>query len=162
MSIELSAALQSLKISLEKSSVFGTLDTATPTTTTAAGTWYPIAGTFTNSPLENFELNVDKLKYKGTETRTFKIILNVSASTDTAATTVDIGIGIDGADPSERLVTDRLIKLTTDIGSWVTQGEVTLSTNQEVQLMVLSDKAGAEIEFTKVQANIFPVTHITE
>lgn len=160
--IELSAALQELGVSLEKSNVFGTLNTSTDTETTLASTWYPIAGAFTNDPIENFTLNVDKIKYSGLETRIFKVIVSVSASSDTVNTNTYIGIGVNGNDPATRMQAGIVLKLAADKSSWMVMGEVILETDDEIQLMVLSDQAGAKITFSNVQANIFPTTHITE
>lgn len=159
--MELAVALNDLNISLEKSNAFGYLPTAAITTTTLADTYYPIAGTFTNPVLDNFVLDGDKIVYKGTETREFKVILSVSVSSDTGTCTTTIGVSKDGSVPSG-LSAVRLLKLTTDIGSWICQGELTLETDDEVQLVVKSDKVGAELTFHTTQTNIFPPTHIIE
>jgi len=90
--ITLTDALKDIKISVEKSSASGYLTTPTETTTTVAGTYYPIAGTFVNTILDNFEVGVDKLIYKGTETRQFKALLNVSVSSDISNTDTTVTI----------------------------------------------------------------------
>ena len=56
----------------------------------------------------------------------------------------------------------RTLKLTSDVGAWVCQGEVELSTDDSISLVVKSDKAGAVLTFHTTQANIFPPTHIIE
>jgi len=56
----------------------------------------------------------------------------------------------------------RTLKLTTDVGAWVCQGEIELSTDDSISLVVKSDKVGAVLTFYTTQANIFPPTHIIE
>lgn len=154
-------ALRELKISLEKSSAAGYLGIPTPTTTTVADTYYPIDGVFTNTVLDNFELSGGSLVYKGSEVREFKGFLNVSCQSDTAATTVTITITKNGAVQTGYEV-DRLLKLTSDKGSWIVPVDFELEMDDYLTLEIKSDKAGAEITFLSAISNVFPTTHITE
>ena len=157
----LRTALGNLDISLEKANVFGYLNTATPTETTLADTYYTIEGTFTNPILDLFTADATGITYIGTETKTFKVIISVSALSDTSNTTVNIGVAKNGV-VETGCSSDRLLKLTSDIGAWMCQCELTLETGDLVTLKVKSDKAGAEITFNQIQANIFPTTHFKE
>ena len=159
--ITLREALGNLNISLEKTNVFGYLNAPTATTTTVAGTHYTIQGAFTNPVLELFTADATGITYTGTETKTFKVIMSVSASSSVATTDVHTGIALNGV-VSSGCESNRLLKLTTDIGAWVTQCELTLETGDLVTLVVRSDKAGAAITFNQIQANIFPTTHFKE
>ena len=157
----LQEALAGLKISLEKCNAFGYLPSPTNTTTTLADTYYAIQGPFTNPVLDCFEVVGDSIVYKGTDTRNFKVILSVSVSSDTSTTACVIGIK-KNTDVPGGLSANRTLKLTSDVGAWICQGEVELSTDDSVSLVVKSDKAGAVLTFHTAQANIFPPTHIIE
>lgn len=157
----LQEALAGLKISIEKSNAFGYLPASTETTTTLADTYYPIEGPFTNPVLDDFELDGDSIVYKGLDTRKFKVILSVSAQSDVNTTNCEIGISLNGS-VAAGLSSPELLKLTTDIGTWMCQGEIELETDDAVSLVVKSDQAGAKITMLSAQANIFPPTHIIE
>ena len=158
---KLTAALSDLDISLEKSMAAAYLTAQTDTTTTIADTYYPITGPFTNTVLDNFEVGADSLVYKGTETRMFKGLLSVSVQSDTSTTTATITITKNGSVIGGYEV-DRLLKLTSDIGSWIVPVDFELATDDEVSLKVKSDKTGAVLTFHSAIANIFPTTHIKE
>lgn len=161
MSIELSAALQALNISLEKTNVFGYLTAQTDTTVTTAGTYYPVAGTFANPIIDNFTADATGVTYIGTETRAFKVLYSASLSSDTSSTTASLGIAVNGV-VSAGYSADRLLKLTSDIGAWIVQGDVILSTGDVVTLSVTSDKSANDLTFYSLQANLLPTTHIVE
>lgn len=159
--IQLTTALSNLDISLEKSNVFGYLTASATTETTVAGIYYPITGTFANPVLENFTADATGITYTGVESRTFKIILSVSVTSDTSTTLVTTGVSKNGT-VLAGCESARLLKLTSDIGAWMTQCELTLVTGDLVTLDVKSDKTGANITFDHAQANLFPTTHFKE
>ena len=157
----LTQALGNLDISLEKANVFGYLTAEAATTTTLADTYYTIQGTFSNPILELFTADATGITYIGEDTKTFKVIISSSVASDTSTTNVYTGIALNGTVGSG-CESNRLLKLTSDIGSWVTQCELTLETGDLVTLKVKSDKVGAELSFIQLQANIFPTTHLKE
>jgi len=56
----------------------------------------------------------------------------------------------------------RLLKLTTDKGSWMATVDFELKTDDEVSLKTKSDKSGAKLMFYTAISNIFPPTHKVE
>ena len=158
--ILLSTALGELNVSLEKSYASAFLAATTPTTTTLADTYYPIEGTFTNM-LSNFTIVSEGIRYDGLETLRFKGLLFVSVASDTSTTTVSITITKNDV-VQTGYESDRLLKLTSDIGAWGVPVDFTLETNDVLSLRTKSDKAGAELSFSTCISNVFPISHITE
>jgi len=79
----------------KKCGIFAALSAPADTTVTTAGTYYPIAGTFTNSPIECFgaaTTYTPGIKYADTLTQFFEIDWHASFSADDAGRTITIGV----------------------------------------------------------------------
>lgn len=125
----------------DKSSVYAYLSASATTTTTAATTWYPIQGTFVND-FVNFELDTDKIKYIGTNSYKFEIDWSIKLASDTANTTLNVTVAINGT-PTEETKMGLFLKTAGDAYTFSGTQVITLDTNDTVQLIVQSDKSGA-------------------
>lgn len=77
--------------------VFAALTSPEDTTVTTAGTYYPILGTFSNTPISNFSLIAGpSIKYDDCETHFFEIDWHASLSTPVNNITVTCAIKKDG------------------------------------------------------------------
>ena len=76
----------------KKCGVHGFLNAPADTTVTTANTYYPIQGTFTNSPIEDFSLATDKIQYDGTKTQYFEVDWHATIKGDSASITAKLGV----------------------------------------------------------------------
>lgn len=125
-----------------KTGVFASLDAPANTTVITAGTYYPIAGNFTNSPIQNFTaVATPAIRYDGTLTQYFEIDWHASLSGDANNITVNVGIKIDGV-LDTRSVMPQFLK---NLGQTYTLSGtvvVELAQNSTVQLVLTSDTNG--------------------
>ena len=63
---------------------------------TLANTWYPVAGAFTNSPLEGFTFDTDRITYRGTKTKTFIVTGAIATSGSNPNLTISYAISVNG------------------------------------------------------------------
>jgi len=119
---------------------FMPVDTNT-TTCTAADTWYPIAGTFTNSPMQDFSLGTLTIDYDGLETKQFKIDWSASCSGDSSSMTIHIGVKKNGTIlPGSIMGTFlKTVDEPQALGGTVV---VELETGDTIQLVIMADGAG--------------------
>ena len=133
--------------------VYASLNSATNTTITAAGTYQQILGTFTNDPLTGFIFDTDHIEYTGTETEYFEIDWHATISANVINTDVKIGVAINGV-VDERTAMEVNCSYTavnySISGTYVDE----LSTNDEVQLQVTSNGTGDIITFQKFTTTI--------
>lgn len=124
-------------------SVYAYITTPVATTTTVAGTYYKLEGTFNNSVIEGFAIETDILTYKG-DPGNFIIMYAGTFSSNTVQTVVTLGLFKNGT-----LVTgtgrDVLIKLTDDLPEIAAFTVVNLQEGDTLQLRIKSDQAGAQI-----------------
>ena len=145
-----------------KVGVFAYIDSETGenTTCTLADTWYPISGTFVNSPIEGFTLvsGDPSLQWDGAETAYFEIDWHVSMSCDNSNSTVHLGILIwDGDSWNEVPATmgtyvKNAGQLYTLSGTVVIQ----LLQNNKIQLVIRSNNAGGVITIFHYNTTIRP------
>lgn len=123
------------------------LNTPDTTTITTAGTYYPIAGTFTNITIEGFT-NIAKpaIRYDGAGTYWFEIDWHATIRANVASTTVHCGVKVGGS-----LITGSVMATMCKTANeeYTLSGTVVveLSTKEEIQLVVTSDGNGDEITF---------------
>lgn len=133
------------------------LDASSNTTMTNATDWYLIQGAFTND-FEDFELDTDKIKYIGTETYSFEIDWHAKLASDTVAATVNITVSINGT-PTESNKQGIYLKTAGEPGAVSGTEVVELSTNDTIQLVIQTDKAGSVItvgQFNTTCTKYFP------
>jgi len=75
-----------------KYGVYACLDAPTATNTTTASQWYPIAGAFTNDPINGFSLNADKIQYDGVPSQYFEIDWQSSIQSNTATNIIHVAV----------------------------------------------------------------------
>lgn len=147
-------------INWKKSGVYAYLGTETHTTTTTAGTYYPVAGTFINAPIENFTaVDTPGIRYDGTPSQYFEIDWHCTFEVDTASKTVTVGVAINetvivASTQSMycRYANDSAHSSVHLSGTYV----VELATNDEVQLVVASDYDGLTVSFDTFNVSIRP------
>ena len=143
-------------INWKKSGVFAYLPTETDTTTTAAATYYPVAGTFTNAPVENFTaVDTPGIRYNGTPSQFFEIDWHCTFEVDNASKTVTVGVAINETvvAASTQSMFCRYANDSVHLsGTYV----VELATNDEVQLVVASDYDGLIVSFDTFNVSIRP------
>ncbi len=122
---------------------------------TTAGTYYPINGTFVNS-FSQFSAavtNTPGIKYDGSDTLVFEIDLHAQVEADSLNTDVTIAVYKNGVLVPGSEITGRC----RDASSPYPQSSTTvvsLTTNDEIQLMVTSDGDGDVLTFTNLQTTI--------
>jgi hypothetical protein len=124
-----------------KSGVYASLDAATNTTTTDAGTWYPLAGAFTND-FDNFSFVTDHIEYDGDNDYEFEIDWQCSQSSDTATTVAHVTVKINTTVYTESQM-GTLLKNVNQPYAYAGTLKVMLTKGDEIQIVVSSDKAGA-------------------
>ena len=124
--------------------VFAYLPNPTNTTTTLAGTYYPITGPFTNPILEQFTVGVNYIEFSNHETVYVKIIYSGTFESDTNNTTITAGIKLNGT-----LITGSegafKLKAIGDSGGVSATVAVEITSGDQIQLVIKSDQAGAVI-----------------
>ena len=136
-------------------SVWGYVSASADTTITAAGTYYPIQGTFVNS-FNQFgaaTVNTPGIKYTGSETKVFEIDLHAQVSADTLNTDVTIAVYKNGSLVAGSGITGRCRDATSPYPLSST-AVTTLAQNDEIQLMVTSDGNGDVLTFNNLQTTI--------
>jgi len=143
----------------KNSYVWAYVSSSAVTDITTAGTYYPIEGTFVNV-VEDFSsatVVTPGIKYDGTPTKYFKILIQAQIQADNANTTTTIGIKKNGTLVTGSTI-NTLCRVATEpyhIGSIVL---VELSTSDEIQLVTTSDGSGDEITFGNLQTMIEPIS----
>ena len=128
-------------ISGKKVGIYAFLSAPADTTITTAGTYYPVLGTFTNSPIESFSaaaVYTPGIKYDGTLTQYFEIDWHTTIFANAPMTTVTFAIFkngtlIGGSDMSQ------LCKTASYLYSLSGTCVVELATDDEIQLVITSD-----------------------
>jgi len=133
-------------ISSKKSGVFAFLTAQTNTTCTLADTWYSIAGSFTNLPIEDFVFDTDHIKYIGKKTQFFEIDWQTSMSGDANGITPHVAISINGT-PITGSIMGQFLKTSGEAYAMAGTCIVELSTDDEVQIVVKADGVGDVISF---------------
>ena len=132
-----------------KSGAFAYVSTPAATTTTVAGDWYRLAGTFTNEILEDFNITSDKLTYIGEETQLFQIIVMATFQSNTVNTTVTLGLFKNGVLEENSQMATKVVQ-TTDTKALALVDAVSLAKDDNIEIKIKSDKAGAEVTATHV------------
>ncbi len=128
-------------VSGKKSGVFAYLTASTNTTVTTADTYYPIAGSFTNSPMEDFSFDTDHLEYDGNKTQYFEIDWHASISGDANGITCDIGVKINTTVVTSSVM-GTYLKTSGEVQALSGTCVVELETDDEIQLVLTSDSDG--------------------
>lgn len=126
---------------LVETGVFAALSAEADTTITTAGTYYPILGTFSNTPIQGFSAGTEytpSVKYTQSLTRYFEIDWHASFSADAASTTVHFGIKKNGVLESDSVM-GTLAKTAGEVYHLSGTDVVELETDDEIQLVVSSD-----------------------
>lgn len=137
--------------------VWGYVSTPAVTTITVAGTYYPVAGTFTNAVNQFSAATVvtPGIKYDGADTQDFEIDIHAEVTANFANTDVTIAVYKNGALISGSAITTecRAAASPYSLSSTVV---VSLATNDEIQLVTTSDGSGDQLTFVNFQATIHP------
>ena len=145
-------------IKSKQSNVWAYISTPSATIITTASTYYPIQGTFVNDMIDFSSATVvtPGIKYDGTLTRKFKIIIQGQVSADSSNTTVTLGIKKNGTliSGSEISTICRVSNEPYHIGSVVM---VELEEDDEIQLVATTDGSGDEVTFDNLQTLIEPI-----
>lgn len=81
------------KFTNKKRGVFAYISVEAPTTIEVAGTYYPIQGTFVNSPLEQFILTQDPaIQYIDSKTEYYKIHISATVKSNHTSCTIKVAI----------------------------------------------------------------------
>ena len=141
--ISLQSALEALD---NDATVFAYIDTPAATTTTLAGTYYKVAGAWTNEILNKFSIDgvTFNLQYDGVKTKCFDISVNASISSNTVNSVVTMGLRKNGVLETNSLMSVKLAQ-TTDIQAISFNDVLDLETGDEVEIVMMSDQAGAEV-----------------
>ena len=140
----------------KKIGVFASLSAPASTTITTAATYYPIGGTFTNSPLEGFGAAVTYtpgIKYSVYKTQYFEIDWHASVSADINNTTITLGVKKNGTLSTPSLMT-QFCKNANQIYNISGTIVVELAQDDEIQLVVTSDGNGDIITFDNYTTTI--------
>ena len=127
-----------------RTGVYAYVSTPQNTTTTVAGTYYRLAGTFTNEILEGFFIDVDTLTYQG-QKGCFEIQVSASFITDTNNTEITLALFKNGVLQANSIMTGE-IDATTDKMPLSLVDVIELEEDDTIEIKVASDKAGAVIQ----------------
>jgi len=136
--------------------VYAFLPSATNTTITTAGTYYQIAGPFNNEVIEGFSFVVDHIEYDLQRTRLFEIDWHASATCNTPAATIHLGIKRNTDVPVGIMGT--LCKTQTEPYALSGTCVVEIATGDEIQLVITSDGDGDVITINHFITTIRPFT----
>ena len=141
-------------LSSKKCGTFAYISVADDTTCTVQNTYYPIAGTFTNSPMEDFSVVADPaIKYEGTLTQYFQINWSATFASDNNSNTISIG-----AKKGTNLITSSVMsmycKTNGELYSLSGVFVVELAEHDTIQLVIASNVAGASISVTHFTTSI--------
>lgn len=130
---------------------FAYLSEPTITTVTTASLWYPIEGTFTNSPCENFSaatVTMPGIKYDGLITRYFSLSGQLSFKSNKNTVTLSTGVKKNNVF-QEASEMSALAKVNNE-AYFISFGIVLeLDLPDEIQLVVTTDVADTEITIDK-------------
>ena len=130
----------------EERGVFAALITETSTTITTANTYYPISGSFANSPLANFCLVSDPAIQYDDIHKWFEIDWHATAYADANNTTVHIGIRKNNQ-LLESSIMGTFLKTADEAQALSGTLALDLNSGDKVQLVVTSDGDGDIITF---------------
>lgn len=137
-----------------KRGVFAALTESAATTITTANTYYPISGTFSNSPIELFELVADPaIQYNGDEPVYFEIDAHASFSVDSNSATVKAAIKKNGELVTESIMS-AFAKTANELFTFSGTSVVELENGDKIQLVCTSDGDGDVITFENITATI--------
>lgn len=152
LSLGLFAQMGDANIRGYKGIVFAYLSATAGTTTTVAGTYYYLAGTFTNETMNEFAIVGDTLTYQGSDGLAL-VALTASFTTDVANAEITVALKKNGVIEVNSEMTVE-IGATTDITSLALVDLLNLSTDDNVSIWIKSDQAGAVITAQKVTTSI--------
>jgi len=135
-----------------QASVYAYLNSSSSVTCTTSGTYYPIAGTFTND-FVNFIFDTDHIEYTGTVTQKFEIDWHASLSAESNGTTVQVTVAKNGTNQTAQRMG---VYCKTAGETFTVSGTIVLelAEDDEVQLVVSSDDAGGDITFAHFTTTI--------
>jgi hypothetical protein len=141
-----------------KTGVFAFLSAPANTTVTTGGTYYPIAGTFTNDPLENFgagTVYTPSIKYEGNLNTSFEIDYNATFRTTSSNETVSFGIKKNGVLLAGSVMGNVAKTAATD---YAVSGTVvtTLTKDDEIQLVITAETDGEVVSVQNFTTTIRP------
>jgi hypothetical protein len=128
---------------LNNARTYASLNASTATTVAGSNVFTPILGTFTNSPLVDFDIFEGKLRYIGKKDQEFEIDWSSSFFSSVNFNTVHVGISINSevitiAHKSVLGIYEKTaLEVGTLGGTWV----VTLSENDTVELQIAGSVA---------------------
>lgn len=131
----------------KKAGVFANLGTPTNTTITVADTYYPIAGTFTNDPIEDFTaVATPAIRYDGEKVQHFEIDWHAAIKGDSNGITVHVGIKKNGT-LVDSSVMGTLLKFLGEEQALSGTAVVELEKDDEIQLVTTADGNGDIVTF---------------
>jgi len=135
-----------------KASAYAYLNSSSSVTCTVSGTYYPIAGTFTND-FVNFIFDTDHIEYTGTLTQKFEIDWHASLSAESNGTTVHVTVAKNGTNQTAQRMG---VYCKTAGETFTVSGTIVLELEEddEIQLVVSSDDAGGDITFAHFTTTI--------
>lgn len=140
---------------LDYTGVAAYVSATAPTTCTTLNQWYPLAGTFSNSPVENFTLQAGpppSIRYDGKATTQFIITYDGSTSGNSNGIQYELGVAKNASTPaviageviSNSINRDRLI--TSGIEQPISgTGVISLETNDDVTIVIRSTNGSGDI-----------------
>lgn len=136
--------------------VFAALMAADTTTIGTSGTYVPIEGSFSNTPIDNFELSeTPAIKYIGKKTCYFEIDWQTGVSSDSATTVVHCGIKLNGVLVTESVM-GTLLKTKDEPQAFSGTVIIELKENDEIQLVTTSDNTGGVLTYHHYTTSIRP------
>ena len=144
------------KVGSNSAYLFGSLAESTDTTITTAGTFYTLAGTFTNPVKKNFTASASGITYTGEKTGEFVINWNVCGSADSNGTTYSVAIKKN----NEVLDDYKMCTFCKNLGqSYNNNGTVILELekNDVITIVVSSNGSGDVITVGNVNASIHSI-----
>ena len=139
--------------------VFAFLTAPATTTVVTAGTYYPIAGTFNNNPIENFSIGTVGIQYDGKGPKCFEIDWHTSLEGDHPGVTVTCGIRINGVVQTASLMTN-FLKTLGERQALSGTDVVELNEGDEIELVLTADGNGDQItvdNFTTTISKFFKI-----
>ncbi len=134
----------------------GYISTPAATTVTTAATYYPIAGTFTNSCMEQFSAVADPaIQYDGNATLDFEIDWHAAISCNNSTRHISLGIK-KNADIQAGSIMGTLCKTSGEEYSLSGTCVVSLAKNDKIQLVLTSDNNGDEVTAQHYTTTIRP------
>lgn len=136
-------------ITAKKSGVFAYIpasQSATETTITTAGTYYPVANIFTNQVMENFIFDTDHIEYSGAKTQYFEIDWHASVSADVNGTTIHVAMKKNSTVLSDQAM-GHYCKYLDEVSSFSGTVVVELATDDEISIVCTSDGNGDKLNF---------------